>query len=343
MKKFILAIAVLMLAFSLAPITALAQDTTTLNFGATDTNFGSVTIATGFLPDPYIVTLISGGPMDVSTLNLGADCRGYATSQPDFRINWTGPTNNLRFFFVGAGDATMIVNDAAGNWLCNDDGDGLNPVVNVPNAATGQYDVWIGSFSQSDLVGGYLIVTELNSMPSAILSPILITSPAMGTTAVAPTVEAPVPPSTTGLDFALAPNFGTAVLASGFVPDPNVVPNIISGGSVDVTALNLGTDCRGYATSAPDYRITWTGTSPNLRVFFVAATVGQDATLIVNAADGNWYCSDDTAGGLNPTVNVPNAVAGQYDIWVGSFSATDRINGTLYITELAHDPANPGA
>jgi len=78
--------------------------------------------------------------------------------------------------------------------------------------------------------------------------------------------------------------------------------------------------------------------SDRLRFFFVA-TEEEDATLIVNAPDGNWHCNDDFSG-WDPMVELKGAKDGQYDIWVGSYSADVYIVGTLYITEMDYDPDN---
>jgi serine protease Do len=141
-----------------------------------------------------------------------------------------------------------------------------------------------------------------------------------------------------GLDWTLEPAFGGVELSAGFTPDPFTV-HVTSGGSVDVGSLGIGSGCTGYAATAPDFRIAFSGTSSNLRIFFVADT-GQDTTLIVNDPSGGWTCNDDAPGGTDPMVNLPNASAGQYDVWVGSYSAGNNIAGTLFITELEYSPSS---
>jgi hypothetical protein len=131
------------------------------------------------------------------------------------------------------------------------------------------------------------------------------------------------------LDYSLDPNFGSTSLSSGFVPDPHGV-GVTSGGSVDVSYLGSG--CRGYATSAPDYSVNYTsGAFPTLRFFFLASS--GDTTMIINAPDASFYCADDSFGTLSPTIDFQNPSSGRYDIWVGSYSSGDLISGTLYVTE----------
>ncbi len=143
--------------------------------------------------------------------------------------------------------------------------------------------------------------------------------------------------STGSLDYTLGPTFGSVALTSGFTPAPYTV-QITSGGSVDVSAA-VGSVCTGsasgYAASAPDFRLQYTAGQYRLRVFFAGS---GDTTLVINAPDGHWYCDDDTGGNLQPMLTFDNPMSGQYDIWVGSYSATDFIPGTLTITETNLTP-----
>ncbi len=125
-------------------------------------------------------------------------------------------------------------------------------------------------------------------------------------------------------------NFGTRPLSPGFVPDPIRVP-IVSGGNISARALNLGPGCTGFVTRQPDYIIRLTGMSRFLRIY---VTAGTDTTLLVNRANGQWACNDDSFGGNNPSVDLANAGPGQYDVWVGSYQAGVQGRGNLNITEL---------
>ncbi len=74
-----------------------------------------------------IVGVTGGGPVDVSY--LGSGCTGYTSSAPSFSVNYTsGAFLTLRFYFIGSGDATMIINTPGGAYVCVDDSFGtLNP------------------------------------------------------------------------------------------------------------------------------------------------------------------------------------------------------------------------
>ncbi|MBN1179693.1 MAG: hypothetical protein JXD18_10795 [Anaerolineae bacterium] len=287
-----------------------------------DPNFGEAELASGFVPDPYEVAVVSGGGVDVWSLDLGMSCTGYATSAPDFRLFLSGDSPGLNIFFVPddeSSDTTLIINEPTGSWACNDDYNGWNPMVEFSNPAQGQYDIWVGSYSSDELVAGTLYITELGLEPDDITEGSAGEVDGEGT-----------------LDYTLDPNFGEEELETGFLPDPYEVP-MASGGNIDVWALDLESGCTGYATSAPDFRFYFTGDSPGLRIFFVPSEAGEDTTLIVNTPDAGWACNDDYDF-LSPLVEFDDPAEGQYDVWVGSYMSGEIIPGTLYITELDLSP-----
>ena len=134
----------------------------TLNFSLPPI-YGSVVLNSGFVPDPYTVAVVSGGPVNVSY--LGGGCTGFATSQPTFSVDYTaGGFPLLRFYFIGGGDTTMIINAPNGAYFCNDDSFGtLNPTLDFNSPASGRYDIWIGSFVEGASINGTLHVTVVSS------------------------------------------------------------------------------------------------------------------------------------------------------------------------------------
>ncbi len=136
------------------------------------------------------------------------------------------------------------------------------------------------------------------------------------------------------LDPGADPNYGSADLGDGFAPAPYLV-EVVAGG--DVPASVVG-DCAGFVTRQPDFRLTWNG-GGFLR-FAVLASEGDDATLVVYQPDGNYYCNDDTFG-LNPAVDVFNAPAGEYVVWIGTFREDIFFDAQLFISQLERfDPTN---
>ena len=142
--------------------TVIAQ--TTLAIGGSQTNFGQQTLRGGFLPDPHTVQITSGGSLDASGMSLAPGCRGYVTRRPDYIVDYQDAASFLRFYAVSQGDTTLVINDAAGRWHCNDDSNGgLNPTVDISNPPSGQYDIWVGSYRGSENLRSTLHVTELRS------------------------------------------------------------------------------------------------------------------------------------------------------------------------------------
>jgi hypothetical protein len=294
-----------------------------------DPNYGGVELASGFVPDPYTVGITGGGDVDVMEYQLGDHCYGYATSAPDFRLILADASQELRIFFVADvrdDDTILVVNTPDGGWLCNDDyGGEADPMLQLAPAPAGQYDIWVATYDDAVLADGVLYITERTLFPYNYRE------------------GSSLPPAgDSGLDYTLEPNYGEVELEPGFMPDPYGV-DVASGGQVDVEALNIGPDCVGYATAAPDFRVLLEGDFSALRIYFAAADDGADTALIVNRPDGSWICDDDSGGGWNPEVDLAPAYGGQYDIWIGSYSQDEFVPGVLYITERpSGGPADGG-
>lgn len=134
----------------------------TLNYSLPPT-FGSTSLTSGFVPDPFSVGVTAGGPASADT--AGSGCYGYTTSAPTFSVNYTsGSFPTLRFYFTGSGDTTLIINTPGGNYVCVDDSFGtLNPTIDFNSPSSGRYDVWVASYAQGTSIGGTLFVTENTS------------------------------------------------------------------------------------------------------------------------------------------------------------------------------------
>ena len=134
----------------------------TLSIGGSRAHFGVHNLNNGFVPDPKVINVTSGGNLNVSSMGYGAQCRGFATSTPDAIVHYNGGSF-LRFFVRASGDTTLAINDASGRWHCNDDSVGTNPMVSITNPPSGQYDIWVGSYRAGEQIRGTLNITELRS------------------------------------------------------------------------------------------------------------------------------------------------------------------------------------
>lgn len=151
-------------ALSLALSTGLAVSGSAQNTGAKPIS-DTVRLSSGFTPDPTIVNVTSGGNLDASVRVNG--CSGYISDAPDVRLNFSADnspsTMPLYITAKSTGDTTLLINAPDGRWYCNDDGaSGSDPLIIFGPAQSGNYEIWIGSFSQGDYHSATLKISELN-------------------------------------------------------------------------------------------------------------------------------------------------------------------------------------
>jgi serine protease Do len=127
--------------------------------------FGQTALTTGFQPDPLIITVEAGGTIDTAALDLGIGCVGFTGAEPDFRLEWSGDSSQLRLFVMADTDTTLIVRAPNGAFRCNDDFPGSrNPLVEFARPDDGTYSVWIGSFREGETGVGALYTTEFSTL-----------------------------------------------------------------------------------------------------------------------------------------------------------------------------------
>lgn len=123
--------------------------------------YGSVTLKSGFSPDPFSKTLTAGGRIATKLGGVTA----HVARAPDFRLIYTAGANPLRIFVESKGDATLLVNLPNGSWVANDDGGvGVNPQLSFAKPPSGQYDIWVGTFAPKN-VEAILKISELGATP----------------------------------------------------------------------------------------------------------------------------------------------------------------------------------
>jgi hypothetical protein len=290
------AAAAALLCFAATPASA-----QTVNPGPSGT-YGAVQLTTGFEPDPHSVSVTAGGELDASSIN--ADCNGHIARRADFTLRYrAGEELPLIISVTSEADTTLAVRAPNGQWLCNDDTNGLNPAVRWDHPRSGRYQVWVGTFGE-DTAPAMLHISEVAA-------------------AGAENAEGP--------DFSLDPAYGSAELTSGFQPDPHTMA-ISAGGELDASVL--GSNCVGHIARAPDYRVNFTAGSAGLPLVF-SVNSDADTTLVINDAQGNWVCDDDGGNnGFNPAITFQTPASGQYDVWVGTYAEGELQPSTLNVSEL---------
>ena len=131
-----------------------------------ESNFGTISIAPGFSLDPHVVSGTSGG--SASAAELHADCAGQISATPDHLLVAGGVFTSLRIMAHSETDVTLVVERPDGTYLCNDDAEGDDPIVEGM-FPTGTYKIWVGSYN-ADTNGRYVLgISELSDpMPSTL-------------------------------------------------------------------------------------------------------------------------------------------------------------------------------
>lgn len=94
--------------------------------------------------------VVAGGSVNLfdRAQACGVQGHGYVANAPDFTVYYTDDTarGELTLSVTADCDTVLLVNDRNAEWLFNDDTNGLNPAITIPAAATGRYDVWVGTY-----------------------------------------------------------------------------------------------------------------------------------------------------------------------------------------------------
>lgn len=295
--------------------TALAAATITANAVAQNpgapATYATVSLNAGFVPDPHAIPVTAGGSISPSVPGCTT---GRVANAPDAKLHYgSNGSNTLYLYATSAEDVTLLANLPNGQWMCNDDGLGnRNPLIIIPGAAGGRYDIWVGTYGQST-TAARLMISEIDPRSGG---------------ANRPPPPPPAPqPSGSGINPSLPAGYATRNLQGGFVPDPDVV-QLTAGGSNRVA---IGSCTFGYVASAPDVKLNYSGNGS--RTLYIYARATSDITLLVNMPNAQYSCDDDGLGGGNPLITIPNAPSGRYDVWVGTYG-TSTAPAQLFISEL---------
>lgn len=127
---------------------------------------------------PITTTLVTDGETPVFTIlpqdDNGVVCGGLVSgAAPEFVFSYSGDAEDLRIFFEGSADASLVV---VGQEivLCSDDSEGGengNPVIDIYNPS-GLYGVWIGRFDHTAPVTGTLTIVETTEVVPARIAPL---------------------------------------------------------------------------------------------------------------------------------------------------------------------------
>ena len=237
----------------------------------------------------------------------GLACAGYVESGPTAGVELQGD-GPFAITASSDDDLTLVVRTPSGGWFCSDDAYDLDPGVQIGSTEAGLYLVWVGAFSDG---GGVPFEATLAAEPGEL--EVSATDYGMGG---GPAVD----PQSDGV-YSGSEIVGGAsdVTLSG---DETGAAEVMAGGTVWNPVD--GAACHGYLSMNPSATLDASGPVT------VSATADDDLTLVVQAPDGSWTCSDD-ADGSDPRATVEGG-AGTYSVWVGTyFRRTTPVSATLRV------------
>ena len=128
---------------------------------------GDHELSAGFMPDPYAITVMAGGPLSASDGGAGGEmtyCAGMVTQAPTAQLQWNGEGGPLSLLVTSDVDTTLVVNMPDGSWMCDDDsGEGFDAALSIQSAPSGVYDIWVGRFSGDEQAPAVLNVSEFEA------------------------------------------------------------------------------------------------------------------------------------------------------------------------------------
>lgn len=128
-----------------------------------------VPLTPGFQPDPMPGSGIAGGPVNANTLNPA--CGGFINPPaPNHIMQLHAPFALLRILVSSQQDTTLVIQAPDGSFLCNDDAEALNPIVQGAFQQPGAYKVWVGSYQQAIQAPYVIGFTEIPQVTCAQLA-----------------------------------------------------------------------------------------------------------------------------------------------------------------------------
>ena len=118
---------------------------------------GTVTLAAGFVPNPFTIAIVAGGAEDIDRLGHF----GSVADAPNLSLLYEAGVFPLTISVTEAeADTVLLINDPSGAWHYNDDTTGMHPAITFSRPASGRYDIWIGTFLDDSPVDSVLAITE---------------------------------------------------------------------------------------------------------------------------------------------------------------------------------------
>lgn len=258
-----------------------------------ENGLATISLQSGFQPDPFIYELRAGGPVEASDQGFS----GYIPASPSAVLEFSPDKFPLTIILRSNSDTVMMLRTPGGQTLFNDDFEELNAGFTLYEPESGQYEIYAGLLNDSLPVAAELEITEI----------------------YAPNRPAPV--ASPGLDE--EPLAGRLSLEAGFSPEPFTQETMLEG------TLGFGDAYNGFFTQAPTFSLDYTAGSQPLTL--LNESEDTDTVMLVYTPEGQWEYNDDFDG-LNAGVRFDNPASGEYLIWMGTYGEISS-PGRLLISE----------
>lgn len=297
------------------------------NWSATPT-YGTINLSSGFTPDPQRHSVRAGGNSSIPM----SSCSGYIhMDAPDLDLNYQSGSYTLSIGAESDTDVTLLVYTPNGEWLCDDDsGEGTNARLTFNSPQSGNYNIWVGTYSSSaGTPNASVTFTEMGGSSST-ASNNTTSNTTTRTSGGSRNTSSAASAATSTLNWSASPTYGTARLSAGFWPDPHTT-RVQIGGTIDNPIQ--GTGCSGYvAANGPDMNLDYSAGSSSLYIY---TETDVDVTLLVRSPGGEWFCNDDGGEGLDAMIAFNRPESGTYRIWVGAYSESNNYaSGQVHISEI---------
>jgi hypothetical protein len=239
----------------------------------------------------------AGGPVRASTFHR--NCKGNLSAEPGHVLTVSGDrevTIAARPSTARMADLTLVVRAPDGSWLCVDDADELNPVLEL-EATDGNYKVWVGAYSEG-LNENYRLTVNRGQADLGEIAP-----------------SGPDPVATDQGSyggFRIVEGTGHGTLEG------------TAGGTREATDISPG--CSGYIAMTPDHVLTLEDElTLRLRV-----ESREDTTLVLQGPDDTVHCNDDTDG-WNPALRE-TLPPGVWSVYVGTYAPSKYPDYKLHVS-----------
>lgn len=252
--------------------------------------------------EDFVDATVEGETQGVSSgQEAGSDCVGYFPEEASHVMDVSEP-RELRMVAIPSGalrDLTMAILTPSGEYLCNDDFDGLNPGFEE-SFAPGTYSIWVG-------------VYRLDEPNSSAAYSLRVFDPEAAASEEAP--DGPAPTTTSAGTYGglrIAADTGLARIQGR------------AGGTRE--ANSLAPQCNGYIAMEPDHVFELAATT-ELRV---RVRSQHDTTLLLQGPGDEILCNDDFDG-LNPGIDHEMS-QGTWNVYVGTYAPSSYPEYTMTVS-----------